>query len=181
MKKIKYQFFLWGMKPATELTITGRKINRSRQSLFILLFILFAILTAPWTQAMATSITLEFETQGLNLKTGTVVKILPRPVKETARVDIIIAYNADVTPHAVLMLEQAGMEMAVLKDVAFGQVKADSIAKLSFTAKFIDQPLKQSNTVVLRTADGSVYKIGDMVEGKTSVTFSYEILQKGRE
>ena len=71
--------------------------------------------------------------------------------------------------------------MVIIKDISLGQVKADSTEKLSFTAKSIDQPLKQSNAVVLRTTDGSVYKIGDFVETKSSVTFNYELLQNGRE
>ena len=181
MKKINNLCCFWEVKSIAELTRVERNANRSWLSSLVFFIILFALCSVPWAQAMAASVTLEFETQGLNLKTGTVVKLIPETVEETTTADISIAYNADVTPHAVLMLRQPGIEMAILKDVAIGQVKADSIAKLSFTAKSIDQPLKQSNTVVLRTADGSVYKIGDVVESKTSVTFNYEQLQQGRE
>jgi len=181
MKKIKNQSCLWEMFSVTGLTRIERKANRNWHSFFVLLIIFFALFSVPWAQAIAASVTLEFETQGLSLKSGTVVKVIPKKIKETTRADISIAYNADITPHAVLMLRRPGIEIVTLKDVAFDQVKADSIVKLNFTTKFIDQSLKQSNTVVLRMANGSVYKIGDVVESKTSITFSYEQLQKGRE
>jgi len=179
MKKIDNQSCLWEVTLATRLTTTEKKTNRSWQSFFLMLVILLALFSAPCPRGMATSVTLEFETQGLNLKTGTVVKMLPRLTKETARADIIIAYNADVTPHAVLILRQPGIEMAIIEDVKFGQLMVNSIEKLNLTTKSIDQPLKQNNTVLLRTADGSKYKIGEVVESKSSVTFSYEPLQEG--
>ena len=186
MRKIGNQFSLKRATPITGLITENSKANKQR--FFVSVFIVFALFTVLWTEVMAASVTLEFETEGLNLKTGTVVKMEPRSkrekvkaAKEKIKADLIIAYNADVTPRAVLMLRQPGMEMAILSDFTFDQVKSDSIGKLSLTTKSIDQPLTNKNSVVLRTADGSVYKIGNVKETKSSVTFNFEQLQKGRE
>lgn len=127
-------------------------------------------------QAMAASETLEFETQGLDLDTGTVVEATPGQVVEANQADFFISYNADVVPHAVLIPATEHVEMAFLSGVAFSDVTVDSISGLTFTADTVDEPLGQYDTVILRTDTGSVFKLGNAVEGESSVTVSYEQL-----
>ena len=127
-------------------------------------------------QAMASSETLDFETQGLDLDTGTVVEVTSGKVVEANQADFFIAYNADVVPHAVLIPATEHAEMAFLSDVAFPDVTVDSISGLTFTAAIVDEPLGENDTVILRTDTGTVFKLGNAVEGETSVTVSYEQL-----
>ena len=127
-------------------------------------------------QAMASSETLDFETQGLDLDTGTVVEAIPGQVAEAYQVDFFISYNADVVPHAVLIPATEHAEMAFLSDVAFPDVTVDSISGLIFTAAIVDEPLGENDTVIFRTDTGSVFKLGNAVEGEASVTISYEQL-----
>jgi len=127
-------------------------------------------------QAMAVSETLEFETQGLDLDTGTVVEATPGQVVEANQADFFISYNADVVPHAVLIPTTEHVEMAFLSGVAFPDVTVDNIIGLTFTADTVDEPLGQYDTVILRTDTGLVFKLGNAVESETSVTVSYEQL-----
>lgn len=127
-------------------------------------------------QAMAASETLEFETQGLDLDSGTVVEATPGQVVEENQVDFFISYNADVVPHAILIPATEHVEMAFLSGVAFPDVTVDSISGLTFTADTVDEPLGQYDTVILRTDTGLVFKLGNAVESETSVTVSYEQL-----
>ncbi len=126
--------------------------------------------------AMAASETLEFETQGLDLDTGIIVEATPGQVVEANQADFFISYNADVVPHAVLIQATEHVDMAFLSDVAFPDVTVDSISGLTFTADTVDEPLGQNDTVILRTDTGSIFKLGNAVEGETSVTVSYEQL-----
>ena len=114
-------------------------------------------------QAMAASETLEFETQGLDLDTGTVVEATSGQVVEANQADFFISYNADVVPHAILIPATEHVEMAFLSDVAFPDVTVDSISGLIFTAAIVDEPLGENDTVILRTDTGSVFKLGNAV------------------
>ena len=149
-----------------------------RLYLYSLLYILtIALIVVTLSgQAMAASETLEFETQGLDLDTGAVVEVTPGQMVEANQADFFISYNADVVPHAVLIPATEHVEMAFLSDVAFSDVTVDSISGLTFTADIVDEPLGQNDTVILRTDTGSVFKLGNAVEGEASVTVSYEQL-----
>ncbi len=128
-------------------------------------------------QAMAASETLEFETHGLDLDTGTVVEGDPSQMIEPNGADFFVAYNADFIPHAVLVLASEQVDMAFLNNVALTDVTLDSITELTFTADSMDQPLKQNDTVIVRTDTGNIFKLGNAIESETSVTINYEQLQ----
>ena len=128
-------------------------------------------------QAMAASETLEFETHGLDLDTGTVVENDPSQVIEPNGADFFVAYNADFIPHAVLVLASEQVDMAFLNNVALTDITLDSIIGLTFPAHSMDQPLKQNDTVIVRTDTGNIFKLGNAIESETSVTINYEQLQ----
>ena len=127
----------------------------------------------------ATPATLEFETQELDLETGTILQLddpaaLPG---ESSDGDIHFAYNADRTPHCVVMQNQsAGAAVAFLNATAFEAVAYDDVAGLTFTSEIVDQPFGSDDTVVVRTAAGNYYKVGHASESATAVTFDYELL-----
>ncbi len=127
-------------------------------------------------QAMAASETLEFETHGLDLDTGTVVESGPSQVIEPNGADFFVAYNADIIPHAVLVLASEQVGIAFLNNIALTDITLDSITGLTFTADSMDQPLEQNDTVIVRTDTGSIFKLGNAVESETSVTINYEQL-----
>ncbi len=146
---------------------------------FISLISILAIALIGFTwlgQAMAASETLEFEFQGLDLDTGTVVETTRNQVIEPNVADFFISYNADIIPHAVLILAEEHVEMAFLHNSGFDSVTADSIIGLTFTADVVDQPLGQNDTIVLRTDTGSIFKLGNAIEDETTVTIIYEQL-----
>ena len=140
--------------------------------------LLFLLPVGP-APAAATPATLEFETQELDLETGAILQLddpaaLPG---ESSDGDIHFAYNADRTPHCVVMQNQsAGAALAFLNATAFETVTYDDVAGLTFTSEIIDQPFGSDDTVVVRTAAGNHYKVGHASESDAAVTFDYELL-----
>ncbi len=141
-----------------------------------LLFVVCAAL--PWLQAMAaTPATMEFESQALDLDTGTVSDTTGVDVTQPMGADVKFGYHADRVPHCVVMPAAEGVTMAFLDAVSFAGVSAADVAGLSFFAEPLDVPLDPNDTVVLRTDTGAVFKIGNATESGLSVTFDYEQLQ----
>ena len=149
-----------------------------RQKLDITIFILAIALIgfALPAQIMAASQTLEFETQGLDLDTGTVVENVQIQEDETNVKDFSFTYNADVIPHAVRFTASERVEMVFLDNINFDSVTADSIIGMSFMVDVVDQPLGQNDTIVLRTDTGSIFKLGNAIEYKATATIIYEQL-----
>ena len=132
----------------------------------------------PWLQAMAAMpATLEFESQALDLDTGTVADTTGVDVTEPTGADVKFGYHADRVPHCVVVPAAEGVTMAFLDAVSFAAVSAADVAGLSFFAEPLDVPLDPNDTVVLRTDTGAVFKIGNATENGFSVTFDYEQLQ----
>ncbi len=139
------------------------------------LLLLFPVGPAP----AATPASLEFETQELDLETGTILQ-LDDPAAlagESSDGDIHFAYNADRTPHcAVIQSQSAGAGIAFLNATVFEAVSYDDVASLTFSSESVDQPFGGDDTVVVRTAAGNHYKLGHASESDTAVTFDYELL-----
>ena len=115
--------------------------------------------------------TLDFEIEGLDLDSGTVVDVTDMVASVSA--DIKIAYNADRTLHAVVFPATEGVELAFVEGTAFDGVNAAEVAGFAFSAEPVDLPFSPNDCVVLRTDQGAVYKIGNATESGTSVTFNY--------
>jgi len=141
------------------------------RSLFILAFLASPLAYAEGIQTA----TVAFETEGLDLDTGAVTAsdILEPP----DGTDIRIAYNALRSPRAVVMPGAAeGVELAFVSDVAFDGVTAASLEGLDFSSEPVDAPFSAGDTVVVRTATGAVFKLGNASESGTRVTFNYASL-----
>jgi hypothetical protein len=143
-----------------------------------LFFLTVTIICLTWTtQVLADSATLEFETQVLDLDTGTVTEQTPDLRSSTEGVDILIGYHADRTPHAVVITAGEGVTFAVMNGVSYDSVTAGDVAGLGFSAEIIDHSIEATDTVVVKTDEGAVFKLGNTVEDDTAATFSYELLQ----
>jgi len=116
------------------------------------------------------SITLGFEGQALDLETGAVVESLG-PVG-ASDADIRLAYNA-LRPTKAVVIPEAGVEMVLFEGMAFDGVTSDSLADLLFAPEPVDVAFGADVTVVVRTAGGAVYKLGNAVESTSGVTFNY--------
>ena len=140
--------------------------------------LLFLLPVSP-APAAVTPATLEFETQELDLETGTILQLddpaaLPG---ESNDGDFHFAYNAGRTPHCVVIESQSGgAAVAFLNATAFEAVTYADVAGLTFTSEIIDQPFGSDDTVVVRTAAGNHYKLGHASESAAAVTFDYELL-----
>jgi hypothetical protein len=149
--------------------------KRYINSLFFLA-IVFLCFTCP-VQALADSVTLDFETQALDLDTGTVTEQAPGILDGSTGADILIGYHADRIPHAVLVTADEDVTMAIMNNTNYNSVTAADVAGLSFSAEVIDQPLESSDVVVIKTDGGATFKLGNAVESDTGVNFSYAFLQ----
>ncbi len=130
-----------------------------------------------WHQVMAaTPAMMEFESQALDLDTGTVSDTTGVEATQPTGADVKFGYHADRVPHCVVVPAAAGITMAFLDAVSFAAVSAADVVGLSFFAEPLDVPLDPNDTVVLRTDTGAVFKIGNVTESGFSVTFDYEQL-----
>lgn len=136
---------------------------------------IITLLTASAAQGEGVlTVTLSFETEGLDLDAGVVTTVdIPIPVEEDGT-DIRIAYNALRLPAAVVVTGATeGVELAFVAGVPFDGVTAESVAGLTFSAEPVDAPFSAADTVVVRTATGAVFKLGNASESDTGVTFNY--------
>ena len=135
----------------------------------------------PWLQAMAaTPATMEFESQALDLDTGTVSDTTGVDVIEPTGADVKFGYHADRVPHCVVVPAAEGITMAFLDAVSFAAVTAADVAGLSFFAEPLDVPLNPNDTVVVRTDTGAIYKLGNAYEFDGTLTINYEGIQQGQ-
>ena len=141
--------------------------------------VLFLLTVGP--AAAATSATLEFEIQELDLETGAILQLEDpeASLSESNDGDIQFGYNADRTPPCVVMQSRsAGAAVALLNPMAFEAIGYADVAGLTFTSEIIDQPFGSDDTVVVRTAAGNHYKVGHASASDTTVTFDYELLSE---
>ena len=134
------------------------------------IFCLLVSLTA--LSAFGETATVAFETESFDLATGTVVTAIDDPLA-TDTGDLRVGYHADRTPHAVAV-PQPGAKIALLSDTPFTSVDGTTALSLSATAP--DLAWRATDTVVIETASGARYKLGNVTEGTSSVTFDFEPL-----
>lgn len=144
---------------------------------FLLVFLIFFA-----TRALAlasTQITLNFETQGVNLNSGTILgdENISDLFNTHPDLDFKIAYNADNAPHAVVIPnEAANVAVVSLADSAYDDVTVDNLVDVRFIVGSPYQPFTADSTLVVQTAAGTHYKLGNPVEDSQGVTFNYEPL-----
>ena len=120
-----------------------------------------------------TTVTLGFEGQSLDLETGGVLESLG-PI-QASDADIQLAYNA-LRPTRAVVIPEPGAEIALFEGLAFDGVSSDLLADLLFSSEPVDVAFGADVTVVVRTAGGAVYKLGNATESTSGVTFNYAAL-----
>ncbi|OGL54711.1 MAG: hypothetical protein A3G31_05620 [Candidatus Schekmanbacteria bacterium RIFCSPLOWO2_12_FULL_38_15] len=153
-----------------------------KKNLLILATAIFAIGlitmadTAFFSLAQATPIvtaSLPFENEGIDLETGNIEFGFLGTFPEA--VDFHFGYHALTTPHAIL-LQEFPAEVALMDEVSFSSVTFDDIATLSFTSFSIIEPFENDDTMVVLTALGNYFKVGNAMENDYFVTFDYQQL-----
>jgi hypothetical protein len=124
----------------------------------------------------AGSRTLVFESQYLNLDTGTIsMSSGPGPGDPSdSGWDIQIAYNGGRAVHSVVFHNQLHDQIAHLRVRTFSSVTSDDVAAASFQTGLIDEPFDNTRAILIRTDTGAVFAIGNPVETDTNVTFDTE-------
>ncbi|MBN1553199.1 MAG: PEP-CTERM sorting domain-containing protein [Phycisphaerae bacterium] len=114
--------------------------------------------------------------EGLDFETGDIHEdemMFPYP----DCVDFHFAYNAGLPIHARVFQEYPA-QIAFLDEIPFSEVSYDDIETLTFTGGTIDIPFENDDTIIILTADGNYFKMGNAVEDSYSngVTFDYQQL-----
>ena len=135
----------------------------------------YALVFSPSVTA-AEIITMELESQVLDLDSGTVDDALPTDLTTPPGADVQLAYNADRTPHAVVIPVSEGVEMAFLASVGFDDISSTDVPTLVFSTEPTDLSLSANDCVVIRTDQGTLFKLGNASENGLSITFHYEAL-----
>lgn len=118
-------------------------------------------------------VTMQFESNCFNLETGTIasdfsISSFGCPSETHFR----FAFNGDRTPHAVLFQNQIEGALIAYSPEDFDQVTLEDVGALVFTTNLIDIPFEQ--VAVLKTADGTYYKIGPITEDVATNTVTFE-------
>lgn len=138
---------------------------------------LLACVAVPLVQAGETySVTLAFETDGLDLDSGAVVSE-PDLATESGASDIRIAYNALRPVAAVVMSAGEGVELAFLPNTGMNTVSSADLASLAFSPQAPDIPFTVFDTVVVKTDAGAYYALGNVSEQADGVTFDYQLIE----
>jgi hypothetical protein len=116
---------------------------------------------------------LAFQHQVLDLDTGTVIEVVT-PM-EAGGGDVTLAYNA-LRPTRAVVIPAAGAELVLFEGLAFDGVSSELVADLLFSAEPVDVAFGADVTVVVRTASGAVYKLGNAAESAAGVTFNFAAL-----
>ena len=148
--------------------------------------ILFAALTALLVSvfvplratAQTMTRTLAFEEECLDLDTDTVDEDSCRDSSsDESSWDILVGYHADRSVRAVIFQNHSKeVEIAHLENATFDEVTAADIAGAPFTRDPIDQPFDSARVILIRTDLGAVYKLGNVLEGETGLSFDYALL-----
>ena len=140
----------------------------------IILLAVALVVSAP-TMA-AEIITVETESQVLDLDAGTIVGALTEDPTVPTGADVKLAYNDDRTPHAVVIPVGEGVEIAFAAGVGFDGISSSDLGSLAFSAEPSDLPFSADDCVVVRTDQGTFFKLGNATESGLSITFNYEQL-----
>ena len=131
-------------------------------------------LAGPWNAAdpMA-SATMAYEWHGFDLESGSVYESLPGD-PFAPEVDFYLAYNADTDVH-VRVVQEYPASIAMLEGLKADDVGCEHLQGLGSTQDVIDEPVYPDDTMIIVTADGNTFKIGNVVEHDAqTVTFDYQ-------
>ena len=140
------------------------------------------------------SATLRYVAQAFDLETGTIVTAGPEEVCQGIfncfllfpELDFYFEYFGGSPPTVLFYFTETGSEMAFLDGVAFEGVRPADIPGLNFRSEPEGQFFENNDTIVLRTSEGNVWKLGRPVDNNCpppsvdplcTVQFQYQQLQ----
>jgi hypothetical protein len=126
-----------------------------------------------WAQS-AQRVMLRFESEALELSSGA-ISASPGAAGEGGG-DIVAALNAQNSVHAVLLPAREGIQIAHLTGVAYEAVDAAAAAIVDFPPAAADRAFAPGNTVLVRTPEGALFKLGNPSEDEAAVSFDCERL-----
>ncbi len=141
---------------------------------------------AQWTvpplrgtqRGFATSVeeraTLAYEFEGFDLETG-VIECSPNPGVFPRPWDFHFGFHADRENPTVFVHEYPA-EIVFLDETPFFDLDDDDVPDLVFSSAELDVPFDRGDTVVIRTTDQNIFKIGVPTRIDDRVTFSYRML-----
>lgn len=135
----------------------------------------FTLLLAMPAMA-AETVTMNLESQVLDLDAGAVLDASPTDPAGPVGADVRMAYNADRTPHAVVLPTGDGVEIAFIAGVGYDAITSSDVASLTFSAEAPDLAFSADDCVVVRTDQDAYFKLGNAAENGLSITFNYQQL-----
>ncbi len=119
------------------------------------------------------SATMDYEWDGFDLESGAVYEAPPGD-SFAPEVDFYLAYNADTDVH-VRVFQEYPASIAMLDGVPAADVGCEYLQGLAPTQDLIDEPPYADDTLIIVTADGNTFKVGNVVEHEDmTVTFDYQ-------
>ncbi len=128
----------------------------------------------PWNAAdpMA-SATMTYTWHGFDLESGSVYESQPGD-PFAPEVDFYLAYNADTDVH-VRVVQEYPASIAMIEGLKANEVGCEDLQGLTSTQDVLDEPVYTDDTMIIVTADGNTFKIGNVVEQDAqTVTFDYQ-------
>lgn len=122
---------------------------------------------------VVTSVTLRYETESLDLETAAILDCGIGCLYPTGH-DLHLAYNGTVPPPARVFHNESTAQIAHLTSRTFASVHLADTAGAGFTDNLIDESFDGTRTILIRTAAGNVYKLGDPVDAPpNSLRFNF--------
>lgn len=136
---------------------------------------LAALLSLP---AMAAgTATLNVEVEAFDLDGGAIHGDELLGVADAASgADIRLSYHADRAPHAVLVPAGEGIEMAVVANTSCDSVTPTEAESAAFSLQSSDISFASNHCILVRTDQGAVFKLGNVIETGMTVTFDFTAL-----
>lgn len=123
------------------------------------------------------SATINFEMDLFDFESNSIVchmNSLPDCDTENTLWDFKFAFNANFDPHAVLFQNDfTGTEIAFLDETSLVDAAGTDLTNVDFTTSVIDMSFESDDTILIMTADGNVFAIGNATETELSVSFDY--------
>lgn len=148
----------------------GLPLNGVFMGSLVTVILLMLVCRSLW----AANTVLEFETQTLDLDTGTVSDTITFDISQDA--DVLVAYHATRPNHGALVSRNPAVGFALLTSMTYANATLADTVGLSYNSTLNSLP-DSSATVIVLTDIGAVYKLGNFVEGTTSVNFDTQLLQ----
>lgn len=123
------------------------------------------------------SVYLFFEDDFLDLETGRIEESTIPHNPDFPEWDVKVAYGAVRSVHSVIIQNQErGTEIAHLEGYSFESVTLSDVSNAVFTNDLMDVPFDNNRVILINTASGMTYKLGNPIEGQFGLKFNYAAL-----